>query len=130
VSEELPLLTMLKTKMQWHNTRQKLLAENVANSDTPRFQPMDVKPLSSLSGELPPVKVIKTSAMHMDGIGAAAAGFGGAEAPKFETAPSGNAVNLEDEMTKIAENQMDYQAAISLYQKSRGYLKIAIGKGR
>ena len=32
--------------------------------------------------------------------------------------PTGNAVNLEDEMMKVAANQMDYQAATTLYTRS------------
>jgi flagellar basal-body rod protein FlgB len=51
-------------------------------------------------------------------------------AARFEVRPSGNAVNLEDEMLKVAQNQADYQMAASLYQKSMGMLRIAIGKGR
>ena len=42
--------------------------------------------------------------------------------------PAGNAVNLEDEMIKVAANQMDYQAATTLYTRSLGLLKTAIGK--
>ncbi len=30
---------MLRTKMQWHQERQRLLSENISNSDTPQFQP-------------------------------------------------------------------------------------------
>jgi flagellar basal-body rod protein FlgB len=37
-------------------------------------------------------------------------------------------VNLEDEMIKVAANQMDYQAATTLYSRSLGLLKTAIGK--
>jgi flagellar basal-body rod protein FlgB len=47
----------------------------------------------------------------------------------FETRPTGNAVNLEDEMLKVASNQMDYAAATSLYTRSLHMLKTAIGKG-
>ena len=35
---------MLRTKMQWHQERQRLLAENVANADTPQFRPRDLSP--------------------------------------------------------------------------------------
>ena len=54
----------------------------------------------------------------------------GTGAPRFETTPNGNAVNLEDEMLKVAQNQSDYQLAASLYSKGLGLMKIAIGKGR
>ncbi len=46
----------------------------------------------------------------------------------FEARPSGNAVSLEDEMMKVANNQMDYQAATSLYTRGLGMLKTAIGR--
>ena len=43
---DLPLFSMLRTRMQWHQERQRLLSENVANSDTPNFRPRDLAPLS------------------------------------------------------------------------------------
>ncbi len=49
--------------------------------------------------------------------------FGG-----YDVRPAGIAVNLEDEMIKVAANQMDYQAATTLYTKSLGLIKIAIGR--
>ena len=44
------------------------------------------------------------------------------------TKPAGNAVNLEEQMLKVSANQMDYAAATSLYSRSLGLLKTAIGK--
>ena len=43
---DISLLSMLRTKMQWHQERQKLLAENVSNADTPKFRPRDIVPPS------------------------------------------------------------------------------------
>ena len=37
-------------------------------------------------------------------------------------------MTLEDEMLKVAANQMDYQAATSLYSRSLGLIKTAIGR--
>ena len=42
--------------------------------------------------------------------------------------PTGNAVNLENQMTKIAGNQMDYEVATTLYKRSLGLIKTALGK--
>ena len=42
---DVPILSMLRTRMQWHQERQRVLAENVANSDTPKFRPRDLKEL-------------------------------------------------------------------------------------
>ena len=46
----------------------------------------------------------------------------------FEIVPTGNAVSLEDEMLKVAANQMDFQAATTLYTRGLGLIKTAIGK--
>ena len=43
---DLPMLSMLRTKMQWHQERQRVLAENVSNSDTPNFRPRDLVELA------------------------------------------------------------------------------------
>ena len=47
----------------------------------------------------------------------------------FEVTPSGNGVVLEDQMAKVAQNQMDYQMATTVYSRSLGIMKMAIGRG-
>lgn len=125
-------LSALRTKMQWHQERQRLLAQNVANSDTPNFKPRDlVEPkfnpngttVASPAGALP---VVRTSALHLAPSGSPSTNQ--SRPSGFETRPAGNAVNLEDEMQKTAANQMDYAAATALYSRSLGLLKTAIGK--
>jgi flagellar basal-body rod protein FlgB len=46
----------------------------------------------------------------------------------FQIQPGGNAVSLEEEMMKVAENQMDFQTVSALYGKSLDLIKIAVGK--
>ena len=125
---DLPVLQALKGKLRFHEARQKVLAENVANADSPGFRPVDLKP-PSVDPARAGVAVARTSAGHMS-LNTANGGFDGTGAPRFETTPNGNAVNLEDEMLKVAQNQSDYQLAASLYSKGLGLMKIAIGKGR
>ena len=132
---DLPVLSALRTKMQWHQERQRVLAENVSNSDTPNFKPRDlVEPKfdnggGAAGGAMGSLAMMRTSAGHIAPPG------GGAELRRrtaragFQTRPAGNAVNLEDEMLKVSANQMDYAAATSLYSKSLHLLKTAIGKG-
>jgi flagellar basal-body rod protein FlgB len=122
------IFSMLRTRMQWHQERQRLLAENVANADTPNFRGRDLAPpkfdetLTAAS-----VDLVRTAPSHLS----AAAGGGSqfrSEREQFEIRPGGNGVSLEDEMMKVAANQMDYQAASALYSRSLGLIKLAIGK--
>ena len=122
------LMQALKTRMHYQQSRQKILAENVANADSPGFRPVDLKP-PSVDPARAGVALAQTNAGHMS-LTSTNGGFDGTGAPRFETTPNGNAVNLEDEMLKVAQNQSDYQLAASLYSKGLGLMKIAIGKGR
>ena len=128
---DLPLVSMLKTRLHWHQARQKLLAENVANADTPGFRPKDLRtPNLGPSGapRSEAVTVERTDAAHL-ALAAARPGEDPRSAKPFEVTPSGNAVNLEDEMLKVSQNQSDYQLAASLYSKSMQMLRTAIGRG-
>ena len=129
---DLPTLAALRTKMQWHQERQKVLSENVSNSDTPNFKPRDLvepkfEPTGAQAGGFTPLAMMRTTASHIGPSGGAAS-FDVNSKVGFETRPAGNAVNLEEEMAKVASNQMDYAAITQLYSKSLGLLKAAVGK--
>jgi flagellar basal-body rod protein FlgB len=131
---DLPTLSVLRTKMQWHQERQRILSENVANSDTPNFQPRDlVAPKFDDSGStvssMGPLPLVRTSAAHIAPADGGPNEFDQNRKAGFETRPAGNAVNLEEEMMKVSANQMDYAAVTQLYSKSLQLLKVAIGKG-
>jgi len=124
---DIPILSMLRTRMQWHQERQRLLAENVANADTPGYHARDLTPpnfermLQSAS-----VALETTNPAHI----AAGAGsqFSEDNDPHYEVRPRGNSVSHEDEMLKLASNQMDYDAAASVYTHSLAMIKTAFGK--
>jgi len=129
---DLPMFQALRQKMQWHQQRQGVLAENVANAHTPGYRSKDLKELSFSdmvdaeqgTGALRPVV---TSAGHITS-GGISAGVGTkvSKASSFERTPDGNSVVLEEQMMKIAQNQIDYQTATSLYSRSLGMLKSAL----
>jgi flagellar basal-body rod protein FlgB len=128
---DIPGLSALRTSMQWHQQRQRLLAENVANADTPSFQPRDlVRPTAAglVAGTKPGLTLARTNAGHINVAGGDNTSFALERKSSSETRPGGNSVSLEDEMLKVAQNQMDYQAATSLYTRSLGLLKTAMGK--
>jgi flagellar basal-body rod protein FlgB len=126
----LPLFTMLRTRMQWHQERQRVLAENVSNADTPNYRPRDLAPLrfDQARTSVASLGLDRTVANHIAGSAGAPGRFQDARAASYDVRPSGNAVNVEDEMIKVAANQMDYQAATTLYTRSLGLIKTAIGK--
>jgi flagellar basal-body rod protein FlgB len=125
---QIPIFSMLRTKMQWHQERQQLLSENVANANTPKFQPRDLAPPDP--ERLQPsaaLGMMRTSDAHLAG-SAADSRFQLERRRDFEVRPAGNAVDLEEEMLKVAANQMDFQAATQLYTRGLDLIKTAIGK--
>jgi flagellar basal-body rod protein FlgB len=131
---DLPVLSALRTKMQWHQERQRVLSENVSNSDTPNFKPRDlVEPkfesTGASTGSMGALAMMRTSTSHIEPAGGGGQNFEQNRKAAFQTRPAGNAVNLEEEMLKVSANQMDYAAVTSLYSKSLHLLKTAIGKG-
>ena len=129
---DLSILGMLRTRMQWAQARQGMIAENVANADMPGYKPRDLEELkfdqATGNSVVRSPGLAMTSPAHIASLGQPEAGADSRGAKRFEVRPSGNAVNLEDEMMKAGDNQSDYQLAASLYQHSLTTLKIAIGK--
>jgi flagellar basal-body rod protein FlgC len=72
---DIPILSMLRARLDWSQARQRVLAENVANSDTPRFHARDLAPLTfdesplAASGGLTPVSLTRTETGHIEGVG-------------------------------------------------------------
>ena len=127
---DMPVFSALTDKMRWHQTRQGLLAENVANAETPGYRGRDLRQFDvtdRLSMSAASVSTSVTLPMHFSatsGVG----GFNTQRMANFEITPEGNGVTLEEEMMKVTTNMMDYQAATSLYQKSIRILRVALGK--
>ena len=130
---DIPALAALRTWMQWHQERQRVLAENISNSDTPNFKPRDlVEPKFDAQGANASggsaLAMMRTSSGQNIASSGPASNFDQNRYAGFQTRPAGNAVNLEDQMLKMSANQMDYAAATSLYSRSLHLLKMAIGK--
>lgn len=134
--DDIPLFAMLKGRMNYLSARQRVIAENVANADTPGFTPNDIRAPSfadamrSATGSAAaaggPGQLARTNAAHIAGPGGATASpFTPERAPDSETRQDGNSVVLEEEMLKMSESRMNYDAAISFYQKSLNLLRMA-----
>jgi flagellar basal-body rod protein FlgB len=130
---QIPLLQALTSKMHWHQARQSVLAENVANAETPGYKGRDLKAYSFddhlRDASMAEITTAATNPGHFsissaEGTG----GFSPVDAGDFEVTPEGNAVTLEDEMMKVASNQMDYQAVTTLYTRSLRLIRTALGR--
>lgn len=134
-TENLAIFGMLRKKMSYHQTRQGLLSQNVANAETSGYRARDLKALKFQKQfsdlHMRGLDNSITNANHIKGKPILAAGprFG-IKTDTWETTPEGNSVVLEEEMMKVAGNQIDYQAAASLYQKNMGIIRMGLRSPR
>ena len=132
---QMTVFTMLKARLQMLGERQKVIAENVANVSTPGYVPSDIDQdafaatLQRMAGPgaAGPARtaMVVTQAGHMTPQGVSSVGAIAHRAPDSETTLDGNSVVLEEEMLKMTEARMSYDAAIGFYQKSLNMIRLA-----
>ena len=119
--------------MAWLGQRQSVLAQNIANADTPDYVPQDLKGMDfarrlelQRAGLLPS----KTHPSHFRGsLGTPGPAKSGDQESTYEVAPSGNAVVLEEQMIKVGETQMNYKMLSNLYRRHMNMMRAALGRG-
>jgi flagellar basal-body rod protein FlgB len=130
----LKLFKMALTRMDWAAQRQKVLAQNISNADTPDYRPKDLKQVNFkevLKGEMDiRVPVTRTDARHLKGTIPEAEPFREAGIRKtFEESPDGNQVVIEEQMQKVSDTRSDYNTAVQLMQTHMKMLRIAVKGG-
>jgi flagellar basal-body rod protein FlgB len=127
---KLPLFGMISRRMDWLSQRQTVLSQNVANADTPNFQPRDLKALdfrAELRGQMSRLAPATTSQSHL--VSRSIAGPNREEKQRpTETTLSGNSVQLDSEMIKVADTAIDYQMTTNIYRRQLAMLRTAIGR--
>ena len=136
-TENLALFKAMGAKMDFLNQRQRVIAQNVSNSDTPNYRPQDIKEADFTSvlknvmkskGGVPNVNLDTTNALHMPTPGDVNVNDPRKQKETYEVAPVGNAVIMEEQLIKAGETVMDYNLMTNLYQKHTGMIRTALGR--
>jgi flagellar basal-body rod protein FlgB len=133
-TQDLTLMQAAIQKMRWHETRQKMLAQNIANADTPGYLPKDVAPLNfkdMLGNSASPLSLTAaaTDPRHIspgNALTSARKSAAGMQKSSYEPSPSGNAVVLEEQLLKMNQNYTDHRLTTTIYQKNVDMLKAAL----
>ena len=131
----LTVFNLMKTKLDYMSERQSVLAQNVANADTPGYRARDVaapdfaemarKNSQPISRNL---TLTRTSEKHI--APEKAQTHFTIEKSKLtdELNPNGNNVVIEEEMMKVGQTQAEYQKVLNLYSKTVSLFKLALGR--
>jgi len=126
---QIPLFEALTKRMTWLSERQSVLAENVANADTPGYVAHDLRPpdfRQILSQSTSQVALVTTQPGHI----AAKRDLTEIELeePEHGDGSSGKHVSLEQEMMKVSQTANDYALAATLYRANLGLVKTVLGR--
>jgi flagellar basal-body rod protein FlgB len=143
-TQDLTIMKALVQKMGWLEQNQKVIAQNIANADTPGYRPNEMvaldfkKELGGLAdGNLslspangvsrPALALTRAGHMTIDGTSSGADNLKSEQQKKtYEVAPAGNAVDLEEQLLKTSENYADHRFITNLYQKNVDMLNLAL----
>ncbi len=112
-----------------HSTseRQKVLASNIANAETPGYKAKDIKFDNMVGKEM---KLLTTSPNHISKNGSSSTGSSRVEIQNRPSWGDGNNVELNNEIAKMQENLLRHNAAIKVINKKISMYKSAIKGGR
>jgi len=121
---DIGLFHLAERRLAWVDQRQRVLAQNVANANTPGYQPRDVLPFAaSLSAA--GAAMVRTDPSHLSGSSEAASSV---RARSSSRSPNGNAVSMEHELGKVAETASTQELVTNLYRKYQGLFRTALGR--
>jgi flagellar basal-body rod protein FlgB len=133
--DDIPLLSMLKSRLGYLSQQQRAIAVNVANSDSPGYTPSELKPFSysvrsaaGATGGVLPLAPVQSGGLSLAGQAVSTSGqtWTTQPAPDSEARMDGNRVVLEEQMMKMSQARGDYETAINIYQKSLSLIQLAL----
>ena len=135
--ENLALFKAIGAKMDFLNQRQRVIAQNVSNSDTPNYRPQDIKEgdfnkvlknITQTNDGVPVVNLETTNGLHMPTPNDLGVQDPRKQKATYEVAPVGNSVIMEEQLIMSNQTLMDYNMMTNLMQKQAGMIRTALGR--
>lgn len=124
--ERLETLRMASALTAHAEGRQKMIAQNVANADTPGFRSRDLGRFADTYRSGVTSELRATRPGHATGVS-----WGGRDRPVDaggEPAPNGNSVSLEDEMIRAAQAKKEFDLSLAVTRASLSMIRTSLGR--
>lgn len=125
--EKLELTRMAQDLAAHAGARMGVIAQNMANADTPGYRARDIAGFASSWAE-GGLELAATRPGHLAATSAPAAFE--VQVAATPDAPNGNSVSLETEMVKSAEARQEHEMALAIYRATSDVIRAALGRGR
>ncbi|MBR0656392.1 flagellar basal body protein [Plastoroseomonas arctica] len=117
-------IALAERRLHWLDARQRVLAQNMANLDTPGYRPSDLRPFAETLARTGS-GLARTNAAHAGG---GRASDVRADRQLVERTPDGNGVSLEDQALKVADTDTAHALALSLHRRFLTMFRTALGR--
>lgn len=119
-------VALAERRLHWLDSRQRVLAQNIANADTPGYVARDLSPFAAaVSRAAAAAEPRRTDPRHL---APRNAGLARPERAPMERAPNGNAVSLEEQALRLAETDQAHALAMGLHRKYIGLFRATLGR--
>jgi flagellar basal-body rod protein FlgB len=122
---DIGLFRLAERRLNWVDQRQAVLAQNVANVNTPGYKAQDLSPFAATLAAQD-ASLTMTNPAHLAGTTSAANGH---EEPGNGKAPNGNTVSMEEQLGKVADTSSTQELVTNLYHKYQDLFRDVLGKG-
>lgn len=117
--ENLDIFRMAQSMAVHAGKRQAVIAQNVANSDTPGYKALDIKPFSEILQQAQPGKTpLRTAVAQLSPFAVTDSG----------ESPNGNSVSVEQEIMKSVDASRQHDQALAIYRSALTIMRTSLGR--
>jgi flagellar basal-body rod protein FlgB len=125
-----PVPTMMRRSLVFNSTRHLLISNNIAQMDTPGYKANDVDFKSQLREVVGSGSQLNLKTTHKNHYGPGMKAIENIspvpQEENLQAKSNGNNVNIDYEMAKLAENQIDFNAVTQMMMKRGSTVKAAV----
>lgn len=128
--QPIQLFALASRQAEWLSVRQEVVASNIANANTPKFNAKDVVPFDTQLQSVG-MQMARTNSAHMEMAVAGGGKVAMMDAPlanEIGMQESGNSVSLSTEMAKTGEIKRQYDLNTQLVRSFHNMMLTAVGK--
>ncbi len=123
------VLDLADRRMRWLDRRQQVLAQNIANADTPGWTARDLRPFANVMADASGATPARTQPRHQQGTRDPLL-QSAALTPVAARGANGNAVAMEEQLINVANTESAQATAVNIMRKYMALFRLALGRAQ